>query len=290
MQFLYPDTGNLPSSLGNAIQLQELLVKYKIKARIIIVYHPPAGILLAYNVYTRTRVKYKTATRITSSIHSIKNFWYVKTFLVSKYNPNVIFVAQILGIYKVCKLPYILKAEFYLLQGHIFLGNVSSLLVMTGLCAQIRNYWCTHSRNQFLNFSLESLVGRCCITLQFLKLPFTWYGWQIDLNRLFSESGNRSLTVLLVAHHSTLHVSKGWVPAGDSHSLGLLMTIGWVTFVSRGIWAGFGGLGCSPRCWGKHGRRSYPNGTIGMSSSAVGSVGGERWRGQKWVGRWRWRG
>jgi len=100
MQFLYLDTWSLPFSLRNAIQLQELLVKYKVMARIISVYHPPAGILLAYNVYTRTWVKYKTATRITSSIHSIENFWYVKTFLVSKYNSNVIFVAQILGIYK----------------------------------------------------------------------------------------------------------------------------------------------------------------------------------------------
>ena len=89
-----------------------------------------AGILLAYNVYTRTRVKYKTATRITSSIHSIENLRYVKIFLVSKYNPNVISVAQILGIYKVCKPPYIPKAEFYLLQCHIYLGNVLSLLVM----------------------------------------------------------------------------------------------------------------------------------------------------------------
>ncbi len=89
-----------------------------------------ARIIIAYSLYTRTQVKYRTATRITSSIYSIKNSGYVETFLVSKYNPNVIFVAQILGIYKVCKLPYIPKAEFYLLRGHIYLGNVLSLLVM----------------------------------------------------------------------------------------------------------------------------------------------------------------
>src|SRR6266545_7909829 len=90
-----------------------------------------ARIIIAHSLYTRTQVKYRTATRITSSIiYSIKNSWYVETFLVSKYNPNVIFVAQILGIYKVCKIPYIPKAEFYLLRGHIYLGNVLSLLVM----------------------------------------------------------------------------------------------------------------------------------------------------------------
>ena len=100
------------------LTVQELLLKYMVMVRIII----------AYSVYTRTQVKYRTATRITS-IYSIENSWYVETFLASKYNPNVISVAQILGIYKVCKLPYIPKSKFYLLQGHIYLGNVSSLLV-----------------------------------------------------------------------------------------------------------------------------------------------------------------
>src|SRR6266545_6765302 len=86
-----------------------------------------ARIIIAHSLYTRTQVKYRTATRITSSIYSIKNSWYVETFLVSKYNPNVIFVAQILGIYKVCKLPYIPKAEFYLLRGHIPRGGCRML-------------------------------------------------------------------------------------------------------------------------------------------------------------------
>ena len=63
-------------------------------------------------------------------MYSIENLPYVDRFLVLKFNPNVIPVVQIQGIYKVCNLPYILKLEFYWLQGYISLDVLSSFLVM----------------------------------------------------------------------------------------------------------------------------------------------------------------